>query len=217
MIIFDRFVDSPYSSLLTLTKSADKDDHASVENEIHAIKSRCEFLWHPDFVYLQLFSQPREARTIIEIRDEPHITWRETVWAFHFPFLLSDSEKVFLTNHEDYYSLEIGPGTYSVSVQVRHLTYEEMENNPNLVERYEETGMPDSDEFRPHNYRITFSRSNRLIKPMIERRPELHQVAKEILQQRGRLQEVEANRRLLYVLSSNYEPVVIENSEYDFS
>lgn len=216
VIIFDQLISNHYTNILTLTKFPRRED-ISGEKADHAIKYAREFMWHPDFVYLQLFSEPCQARVIVEVKDESPITWSEIVWAFYFPLMLKDEDQIFLTNGDSYFPLAIEPGMYCVSAKVRHLNYEEMEGNPYLMKIYDEFGIPDYDESRPLNYRLTFSKSDRFIKPGIERRPELSEVAKDMLQLRGRLQEFEGAASSIYVLDSNYEPVLLEDSEYEFS
>ncbi|NEQ45070.1 MAG: hypothetical protein F6K00_16505 [Leptolyngbya sp. SIOISBB] len=226
MNVFERVVSNPYCGILTLTKFQKEKDISRRAIEGMFDYTRL-FLWHPNFVYLNLFGDSRTGKFRIEIQDQFSTSLEDAEWAFAFPFKLKDQDKLFITNHENYYSVEIEAGIYYVVVEARQLTYEEIKNDKYLMKLYERAGldMPLDVEI-PYLYNVIFCKTDGLKAPQIIRFSDRYSKMKAIIQEQADkgvdryLQALERNERQyekVYVLSENHEPVSLEESNYNFS
>ncbi|NEQ46302.1 MAG: hypothetical protein F6K00_23265 [Leptolyngbya sp. SIOISBB] len=177
---------------------------------------RC-FLWHPNFVYVKLFGDSRTARLKVDVMDEVIVDIETSEWIFAFPMKIDNDNQMFVTNHDIYHQLDIDSGTYYVVVHAKKLTSEEIESDPELMGVYCEVGMPLDVEI-PYEYRILFCRSNHLKEPKIFRVSDSLRKIQAILRERGRPQDLENINFYdeIYVLNSDYEPVLLEDSKYEF-
>lgn len=194
MIIFNSIISNFYTGVLTLTKVQYSDISAQKLAE-HIDYVRRGFLWHPNFVGMRLLGESRIARIKVEIKkDDIPSGARSVERSFSFPMTLENDDKLHIANYHESYLLDVSPGAYYVRVAVRSLTHEEVENDANLMEIYKDN-VPVFPGARPCNFRISFCivTDNGV--------PRLYQ----------RDREITRFGNELYILNSNYEPVLFED------
>ena len=202
------------ANVLILTKS---DKNAMSEMRAGRFEYiRC-FLWHPNFVYVRLFGDSRMARLKVDITDEVIVDIETSEWIFAFPMNIKNDNLIFFTDYDIYHQLDIDSGTYYVVVHARKLTSGEIEQDSELMRIYCEVGMPLDVEI-PYEYRISFCRSNHLKEPKIFRVSDSVRKVQAIVRERGHPQNLEniSFYDEIYVLNSDHEPVLLEDSEYEF-
>lgn len=222
MIIFECVIFNPYYSTVTLTKFQGSADISQEKLEDKFDYTRI-FLWHPDFVYLNLFGESREGKFRIGTQDEISTFLEDAEWSFAFPLKLRDGDQLFITDHENYYPLEIDAGIYYVVVETRQLTHGEIKNDTDLMQVYEKVGHMPLDVEIPYLYHVNFCRSDRFQPPQILRMSDRYWKIKALRQESSRRDHIEAVEycekyfEKVHVLDTNYQPALLEESGYEFS
>lgn len=214
MLILDALFINSVANELILTKLK---DNSSFEKSVGKLEYiRC-FLWHPDFVYVQLFGESRMARLKVYVKDKITFSKEALEWLFAFPMNISNDNQIFVTNHKKYRQLDVDTGTYYILVGARKMTNKEIEKDPEMMKVYGRTGMPIDVEV-PYEYRISFCKSKLFRAPKIFRVSDSLRKVQAILRERGRPQDLENTNFYdeIYVLNSDYEPVLLEDSKYEF-